>query len=102
MMDPNSNEQAPRGSWGEVIARIDDLLARMRWVAPKDPLDVADEMLEFLKEGEFREPGEVAEALRLNTDDAEEILGHLADADLVMHGFRISRFGKELVKLPRG
>ena len=81
---------------------MDDPLARMRRGAPKDPLEVADEILEFLKDGEFRELGEIAEALKLDVDDAKTILDHLAEANLLNRGFRITRFGSELTKLPRG
>jgi len=62
--------------------------------------DVAEDILEFLGDGELHEPREISNAVDLSEKDAEKILDFLMQSGLVKKGVRITKSGSIFLELP--
>jgi predicted transcriptional regulator len=62
--------------------------------------NVAEDILEFLRDGELHEPREIANAVNLSEEDTKKVLDFLIQSGLVTKGVRITELGYDFLELP--
>jgi len=61
---------------------------------------VAEDILEFLGNGELHEPREIANAVDLSEKEVEKALDFLVQSGLVKKGVKITKLGSDFLELP--
>ena len=61
---------------------------------------VAEDILEFLGDGELHEPREIANAVDLSEKEIEKVLDFLVQSGLVKKGVQITKLGSNFLELP--
>jgi len=61
---------------------------------------VAEDILEFLGNGELHEPREIANAVDLSEKEVEKALDFLVQSGLVKKGVQITELGSDFLELP--
>jgi len=68
--------------------------------ARRAPVDVAEDILKFLGDGELHDLREVAKMVGLPERDTEKVLNFLMQGGFVEKGVRITKSGSNFLKLP--
>jgi len=62
--------------------------------------DVAEDILEFLGDGELHDPREISNAVDLSEEEVEKVLDFLVQSGLIKRGVKITKSGSIFLELP--